>query len=264
MRACLLLLACLAAWSTADAAPPSIASADISRMSTPWWAARFAAKQHELQTAPSDIVWLGDSITQDWELDGPEDWRRFAPIWNRFYGGRGAVNLGFKGDSTCHVLWRLDHGELAAMHPKVVVLLIGANNFGHVHTDAAATYAAIRLIVERLRDHAPAARIIVIGVLPSIRSAWVDANTRALNAMLRAGLVGERGVSFVDLASLFMRDGRVDASAFLDPHLTPPAPPLHPTAASQERIATAIEPLVAAGLREWTAGLPALHPRSAE
>ncbi len=250
MRAWLLTLVLLAGWSAAEAAHPSIASADISRMAEPWWAARFAAKQHELATAPSDIVWLGDSITQDWELDGPEEWRRFAPVWNRFYGGRHAVNLGFKGDSTCHVLWRLDHGELAAMHPRVVVLLIGANNFGHVHTDAAATYAAIRLIIDRLRGHAPAARIVVIGVLPSIRSAWVDANTRAVNAMLRTGLAGAPGVSFVDLAGLFMRDGRVDAGAFLDPHLTPPAPPLHPTAATQERIAAAIEPLVAASLRD--------------
>ncbi len=254
MRALVLLALLFAGASAAMAAPASIATADISRMSTPWWAARFAAKQHELDSGPSDLVWLGDSITQNWETDGPEDWRRFAPVWQRFYGDRHAVNLGFKGDSTCHVLWRLDHGELAAMHPKLVVLLIGANNFGHVHTDAAATYAGIRLILDRLRSHAPAPRIIVIGVLPSIRSAWVDANTRAVNAMLARGLAGEPGVTFVDLARLFMHDGAIDARAFLDPHLQPPDPPLHPTAETQARIAAAIEPMVATALGDHPHG----------
>ena len=243
-----ILFAAVASVGPAVGAPASIATADVSRMSTPWWAARFAAKQRELAQQPSDLVWLGDSITQNWETDGPEPWRRFAPVWQHFYGGRHAVNLGFKGDSTCHVLWRLDHGELSAMHPKVVVLLIGANNFGHVHTDAAATYAGIRLIVDRLQSHAPDARVVVIGVLPSIRSAWVDANTRAVNDLLARGLSGTRGVTFVDLAPLFTRDGTVDAAAFLDPHLRPPDPPLHPTAETQARIAAAIEPLVAAGL----------------
>lgn len=248
MRVSLVLAALLASLAPAAAAPASIATADISRMSTPWWAARFAAKQHALETGPSDLVWLGDSITQNWETDGPEEWRRFVPVWNRFYGDRHAVNLGFKGDSTCHVLWRLDHGELAAMHPKLVVLLIGANNFGHVHTDAAATYDGIRLILDRLRGHAPEARIIVIGVLPSIRSAWVDANTRAVNAMLASGLAHEQGVTFVDLARLFMRDGAVDPGDYLDPRLHPPDPPLHPTAQTQARIAAAIENLVAGAL----------------
>ena len=245
MRAWLPALLVAASWPAAAA---SVATADISRMSTPWWAARFAAKQNELGARPADLVWLGDSITQNWETDGPEEWRRFAPVWNRFYGDRRAVDLGFKGDSTCHVLWRLDHGELDAMHPKLVVLLIGANNFGHVHTDAAATYDGIRLILARLHAHAPAARVIVIGVLPSIRSSWVDANTRAVNAMLAAGLAHEPGVTFVDLARLFMRDGRIDAGAFLDPHLQPPDPPLHPTAQTQARIAAAIEPIVARDL----------------
>jgi hypothetical protein len=41
-----------------------------------------------------------------------------------------------------------------------------------------------------------------------------------------------------------MHDGQIDPAAFLDPKLTPPDPPLHPTAQSQQRMATAIEPVV--------------------
>jgi hypothetical protein len=52
----------------------------------------------------------------------------------------------------------------------------------------------------------------------------------------------------MDVGHLFMRDGKIDRDAFLDPLLTPPDPPLHPTAATQARIAAAIEPTLAAML----------------
>ena len=55
-------------------------------------------------------------------------------------------------------------------------------------------------------------------------------------------------VVFMDLAALFLRDGQVDRTQFLDDHLVPPDPPLHPTAQAQARIAEAIEPIVAAAM----------------
>lgn len=249
MRA--LLLAAILAWAgleNAAAAPASLATTPIDRLSTPWWKARFAEKQRELAAEPAELVWVGDSITQNWEKTGPEPWENYAPAWRRFYGDRHAVNLGFKGDSTCHVLWRLDHGELRLLHPKVVVLLIGANNFGHVHTDAEATAAGIRKILAELHGQAPAARIIVIGVLPSIRSAWVDENTTRVNRILAQDLADSAFATFVDLRNLFLTDGRIDPRHFIDPRNHPPEPPLHPDAETQARMAAAIEPLVARGL----------------
>ena len=88
-----------------DASPQNIAVLPISRTTEPWWRQRFEEKQNELRGQPVDLLWLGDSITQDWERNGPQPWLHFAPIWHRFYGDRHAVNLGFKGDSTCHLLW---------------------------------------------------------------------------------------------------------------------------------------------------------------
>ena len=43
-----------------------------------------------------------------------------------------------------------------------------------------------------------------------------------------------------------MRNGRLDTDLFFDPLLTPPAAPLHPTAAAQALMAAAIEPALAA------------------
>ena len=54
-------------------------------------------------------LWLGDSITQDFEHAGPEPWRNFQPVWQRFYAATGTpINLGFNGDATAHLLWRID------------------------------------------------------------------------------------------------------------------------------------------------------------
>jgi lysophospholipase L1-like esterase len=231
------------------AASPHLAATPLSRMDLPWWRARFEAKQAELRAGPVDLLWLGDSITQDFEKDGPEAWRNFRPVWAHFYGGRHAVDLGFNGDATCHLLWRMEHGELDGVHPRAAIILIGANNFGKLHWPAEPTLAGIVAIVDELHRRLPATRILLLGVLPSIRNAWVDQNTAALNHALAAryGAPGS-GVIFRDLSALFLRNGRVDADAFLDRRLTPPDPPLHPSAQTQARIAAAIEPVVSSML----------------
>lgn len=40
-------------------------------------------------------------------------------------------------------------------------------------------------------------------------------------------------VIYGDITPVFLRDGLLDRSLFLDPHLTPPDPPLQPTAQGQ-------------------------------
>ena len=223
--------------------PP--AARPYSRMELPWWKQRFEEKQIELRKRV-DLVWLGDSITQDFEHTGPQDWNDFAPVWQRFYGDRHAVNLGFKGDATAHLLWRIEHGETDGIAPRLAIILIGANNFGHLHWPATPTLQGIETIVSTLHQRLPNTKILLLSVLPSIRSAWVDENTALINHLLadRYGNGADPLVTFTDLTSLFLKDGRVDKDAFLDGHLNPPDPPLHPTAQTQARIAAAIEPIV--------------------
>ncbi len=236
-------LALLAA-TCAFAATRNIATTPISRLQEGWWRARFEAKQVELRTKTIDVMWLGDSITQNWERDGPQPWQRYRPVWEGIYDSDHSINLGFRGDSTCHLLWRLMHGELDYVHPRAIVLLIGANNFGHVHTDADQTFAGIETIVTLLRQHLPSAGIVLIGVLPSIRSPWIDINTKRLNEQLAQASFNRPGLTFVDATSLFMKDGHVDAGQFIDPKLHPPEPALHPTVQAQAQLAEIVEPIV--------------------
>ena len=244
----------LAAWVTAAAAPLAaapLATVPISRDTLPWWHARHLQKLQEARRRPVRLVFLGDSITQDWELAGPPAWRDFRPVWQRYYGDRDALNLGFKGDATSHLLWRLQHGEVAGLHPRAVVILIGANNLGRLHWPVGADVAGIEAVVAETQRLLPGARVLLLGVLPSDRGAWVLDSTAAINRALAAryggGLVP--GVAFMDLSPLFLRpDGRVDAAQFLDPRLTPPEPALHPDAPAAARIAASIEPTLAAML----------------
>ena len=254
---CLLLTATLLLLS--GAAPSSshtvLAATPISRMNLSWWRTRFEAKQAELHSRPINLLFLGDSITQYWEMRGPPDWRDYAPIWDRFYGDRNAINLGFNGDATSHLLWRIENGETAGITPKVAVVLIGANNFGRLHWSAADTVAGIDAIIAQLRDRLPHTKLLLLSVLPSDRSAWATDNTLATNHALAARYGHDGDVTFLDLTSIFMANGKLNRDRYLDPLLTPPEPSLHPNAHGQLLMAEAIEPTLAALLGDRRHGV---------
>ena len=244
-RRAALLAPAILLMGAAERAP--VAATPISRMETGWWRARHEAKLAEARSRRIDLVWLGDSITMDWELDGPEEWRRFVPVWNRFYADRNALNLGFGGDNTAHLLWRMQNGELEGLRPKAAVILIGANNMGRVRWSAPQSIAGVTAVVDEARRRMPTTKLLLISVLPSIRSKYVDRTTEAINRELaiRYGNAAVPGVTYVDVSRVFMKDGAVDRTQFFDDQLTPPNPPLHPTPQAQGRMAEAIEPTLA-------------------
>ncbi len=243
MKRLALIAALLAA---AAAGPVNPAANPLSRDNLPWWHARHEEKLARVRQGHVDVVFLGDSITQDWELHGPEAWRDFAPVWQRFYGDRNAVNLGFKGDTTASLLWRMQHGELDGIQPKLAVIMIGANNLGRVHWSAEQTLGGIAAIIADLHRRLPQTRILLLSVFPSERSAWVDQTTAEINQGLAQQYGhGADGVTYQDVTGVFTTNGHLDRAAFLDGYLTPPDPLLHPTAQTQARLAAAIEPTVA-------------------
>jgi beta-glucosidase len=104
-----------------------------------------------------DLIFLGDSITQGWEGEG-------AQVWKIRYDPRKAMNAGIGGDRTQHILWRLDNGNIENLSPRLVVLMIGTNNFGE---DSASDIAlGIKAIVEKLRTRLPKTNVLLLGVFP--------------------------------------------------------------------------------------------------
>jgi len=71
----------------------------------------------EIKKGPYDLLFIGDSITDYWPKRGPDSWAKLAQYK--------PLNLGVSGDRTEHVLWRLEHGELEGLSPKVTVIMIG-------------------------------------------------------------------------------------------------------------------------------------------
>jgi lysophospholipase L1-like esterase len=242
-----LLLAAPLLAAAGPAPKPKLAATPISRMDTKWWRERHAAKLAEARRGRVDLVFLGDSITQQYEVDGPEPFRAFRPVWQRFYGDRNALNLGFSGDATSHLLWRLRNGEIDAITPKVAIILIGANNLGRLHWPVPDTVAGIEAVVAETRHKLPNAKLLLLGVLPSQRSPWATQSTQEINRALAAsyGRNGVPWVTWLDIGPVFMRSQATDTSLFLDPKLAPPEPALHPSAEGQARMAAAIEPTLA-------------------
>ena len=80
-----------------------------------WWMPRHEQKMQLVKAGGAPIVFLGDSITHFWEDRGRD-------VWNRYFasGRYRAINLGFSGDRTEHVLWRIEQGELDGYAAKAV------------------------------------------------------------------------------------------------------------------------------------------------
>lgn len=221
------------------------AATPMSQMDVPEWRARHAAKVAEIARVHPDLILLGDSITHDWEFAGPEPWRQFAPVWRRFYGDRNAVNLGFGGDTTANLLWRIQNGEVDGIDPKVAIILIGANNLGRPAWTPEDTVNGIDTILTELKTRLPRTKLLLLGILPSDRSISVTEATTAINRHLADKFAGDPMVSFMDAGYVFMKDGQLDRTLFFDMNLRPPGPPLHPNPEGQARLAAAIEPTLA-------------------
>ena len=144
-------------------------------------------------------------------MTGPPEWRDFVPVWQRFYGARNAVNLGFNGDATSHLLWRIQNGEVAGIAPKVAVILIGANNLGRLHWPAEDTVAGIDAIVTncdsacRRRSYCCWAFCHRTGPRGPPRRL---SQSTALAARYRRG--GD--VTYLDIGQVFMRKGGLNAN----------------------------------------------------
>ena len=80
------------------------------------------------------------------------------------------LNLGFGWDRTQNVLWRLDHGELDGLHPRVVVVHIGTNNTSptdHARQNTPAEIVAgLKEICGRIRSKIPRTKIVLMAIFP--------------------------------------------------------------------------------------------------
>ncbi|MBK8476697.1 MAG: aminopeptidase [Opitutaceae bacterium] len=201
-----------------DAAAPAPRLEDYDWMSVATWRARHAEHVAIARRGCGELLFVGDSITEGWAGNGAAEWtRHFVPL--------GAVNFGIGGDTTQNVLWRLDHGDVEGLRPRLVVVLIGINNLGRENAAPAATVRGIRAVVAKLGAVFPDARILLQGILPSGLSAFAEIRQRVAAVNRQLLELDSRGGRLVvrDYGEVFLeRDGSISAEVMPDGlHLSP-------------------------------------------
>ena len=169
-----------------------------------WWMPRHAEKVAQAKTGKAELVMIGDSITHYWEKQ-----KNYADT----FGPYDTLNLGFGGDRTQNVLWRLQNGEVDGTAPKLVTIMIGTNNSGR---DSAPDIAlGIKAIVAELRQRLPEAKIVVFSVFPRSHPRFKGdfEQVKAINKLLPA-IADNQHVFHVDINQNFL-----DAKGQLRPEL---------------------------------------------
>jgi lysophospholipase L1-like esterase len=223
---------------------PATIPTDLSNQ--PWWAARHKAAIEAARSHPdTQLLLIGDSITNNYDKAEPPD-ESFQPIWKQFYEPRKALNLGFSGDTTAHLLWRLDHGEVDGLHPKVAIVLIGTNNTSQFNNHTAEqTEAGIDAVISELENRLPETKILLLGILPSDISDKKTERDQAVNAYLATCYSENPLVTYLDINSVFFKNGVLNTALFYDPRLPQHGKALHPDTVGQRMMAEAIEPTLA-------------------
>lgn len=198
------------------------------RLGEPEWAAHHEQVLRSPQRQSSKVVVAGDSIIEILASDteacrnsiGP-----YQPLW-----------LGFSGDTTSNLLWRLEHGELEGVRPEAVVLLIGTNNtrksrigFWSTQSDADGVLKTVQIIHDKL----PNTHVVVFSIMPTAQWNWKEHKDMEINQRVSSLLRGYNYATWIDISRLFQTDHReLDRTLFMDQ--------VHPNHTGRVRLCNAI------------------------
>lgn len=193
------------------------------------WKNRHLAINARAKQGHVDLIYIGDSIVRSWMWDG-------QPVWDYYYAKRNGMIAGMTGDRTEQVLWRLQHGNIEGISPKLAIVMIGQNH-GPFNTGEEIG-AGVTAIVQTLRQKLPETKILVLAIFPRGEKPTAERAVLAKANEIASKLADGKHVFYVDVNYLFLRpDGSIPAS--LMPDFEPPNEEGH-------RVwAAAIEPKVA-------------------
>jgi lysophospholipase L1-like esterase len=154
-------------------------------------------KLREAKIGKIDFVMIGDSITHAWS--------KYPSVFKWV----NLLNLGFPGDRTQNVLWRIENGALDGISPKLVTLMIGTNN---MHDSKKAypadkpedIFTGIKAIVTEVRTRLPKSKILVFSVFPR-KAGPENERAKEVNAMLPEISDGKY-ISHHDLNAYFLNE----------------------------------------------------------
>ncbi|HUC55635.1 MAG TPA: GDSL-type esterase/lipase family protein [Candidatus Cybelea sp.] len=199
---------------------------------------QLVAKAKQGQT---DVYFAGDSIARRW---GATDYPELLANWKQNFFGWNAADFAWGADQTQNILWRLENGELDGVNPKVVVLLAGTNNVGNAPVLGDADRRAdevtrgLQAIVRVIQTKAPAATIIVTGLLPRNDNMNFMPVIDRINGNLSKAADGEK------VRYLNINDKLADDHGRLFDGMMNDGDKLHPTVKAYQIWADALKPVL--------------------
>ena len=208
---------------------------------------------------PLDILLVGDSITMQWGGVHQHN-KPFNAPWQKHLGQYRALNIGIGGDKTQNVLWRLDHGSVAKLEPKVCVLMIGNNNmFFTPETGIEPAALGVKACLDNLRAKFPTALVVLAKILPAgaPTDRFYQDMKRTHDALDALKLDTDPQVQVIDMWADFTHaDGTLKTELF-----TPDK--IHLNDAGYEVWATTMKPIVEKILGGKSVGKPINPPAAA-
>lgn len=186
-----------------------------------------------------DLVFIGDSITHMFGGQPKSSIARGVPTWEKYYGRRKVINMGFGWDRTQNMLWRLENGAFDGITPKVAVILAGTNNLTGTKNAPTNTpeeiAAGVKAICDTIHQKSPKTKILLLSVLPR-HGAELNEKIKEINKILPS-LAKQEHVAFVNMWAKFAsKDGQQNMTYFQDR--------AHPNAAGYRLWAETLEPIL--------------------
>lgn len=195
-----------------------------------WWMLRHEAVNTRVAQGNVDLLLIGDSITHGWDNQ--------KELWEKYYAPRNAVNMGFSGDRTQHVLWRLDNGHVDGIDPKLAVIMIGTNNSNRTDNTAEEIGDGIIAICSKLRTELPETKILILAIFPRNATPGLQRQKNAVASEIASRIADGKMIHYMDINQEFLTD-----DGTLPKDIMPDL--LHPNTKGYEIWAAAIEPKIA-------------------
>ncbi len=193
-----------------------------------WWTLRHNAVNERVKQGNVDLIFIGDSITHSWEGGGKE-------LWAKYYAPRNAVNMGFSGDRTQHVLWRLKNGEIDGISPKAAVIMIGTNNSNGNDNTAEEIADGIIAICKKLRKELPKTKILLLAIFPRGPKPSPQREKNAKASELAGKIADGKMIHYLDIGPKLLEPDKSLSKEIMPDYL-------HPNAKGYKIWVEAIEP----------------------
>lgn len=132
-----------------------------------------------------DVAFVGDALAEFWagRVRGNENGeipglgkgpalksQMVAKLFKRFFNKDKLIKgipLGIAGDMSTNILWRLMHGEMDGLYPKVWWVMTGMIDLARNSCSEEVVLLGILRVVEEIRKQRPSAIIVINGLIPT-------------------------------------------------------------------------------------------------